>query len=224
MCDLVRIDHFRGFAQNWEIPAHEPTAVNGRWIEGPRDDLFNRVREALGGLPFIAEDLGLITPDVHALRERLGIPGMRVMQFGFGNPGAHIYLPHRFEHNTVVYTGTHDNDTMVGWWKSWATDNERRDVKAYLGDVECEGVHWAFVRAAQASIADLCVIPLQDVFGLGSEARMNTPSHSQGNWTWRYKPGALNSQSAQRLANLAEVSDRKPPPLSRSHSQEEFAA
>ena len=208
MCDLLRIDHFRGFESYWEIPAHEPTAVHGRWVQGPKDDFFHAVRNALGTLPFIAEDLGMITEEVHALRERLQIPGMRVLQFGFDNPGAHIYLPHRFEKNTVVYTGTHDNDTTVGWWKSAAMENVRNQAQAYFGPLDQRGVHWAFVRAAQSSVADLCVIPLQDVLGLGSEARMNTPSRMHGNWTWRYQPGVLTGEIAEALARLAEVTDR----------------
>jgi 4-alpha-glucanotransferase len=133
---------------------------------------------------------------------------MRVLQFGFDNPGAHIYLPHRFEKNTVVYTGTHDNDTTVGWWKSAAMENVRNQAQAYFGPLDQRGVHWAFVRAAQSSVADLCVIPLQDVLGLGSEARMNTPSRMHGNWTWRYQPGVLTGEIAEALARLAEVTDR----------------
>jgi 4-alpha-glucanotransferase len=209
-CDIIRLDHFRGFLQSWEIPASEPTAVHGHWVDGPRDEIFQVLHAKLGDLPFIAEDLGLITPDVHALRERLQIPGMRVLQFGFGNPGAHIYLPHRYESNTVVYTGTHDNDTTAGWWQSVA-GQERRDVLAYLGEAG-DGIHWAMARAAQNSIADLCVIPLQDVLGLGSEARMNTPSSSRGNWDWRYRKSALTPQLAEKLAAMAEVSDRLPAP------------
>ena len=209
-CDIIRLDHFRGFVQSWEIPAAEPTAVHGRWVDGPQDEFFQVLHARLGDLPFIAEDLGLITPDVHALRERLKIPGMRVLQFGFGNPGAHIYLPHRYEANTVVYTGTHDNDTTVGWWQSVA-GQERSDVLAYLGEAS-DGIHWAMARAAQNSIADLCVIPLQDVLGLGSEARMNTPSSSRGNWDWRYRKSALTPQLAEKLAAMAEVSDRLPAP------------
>jgi 4-alpha-glucanotransferase len=207
-CDYIRIDHFRGFEKFWEIPAHEQTAINGRWVDGPKDDIFHTLREALGGLPFFAEDLGFITPEVHALRDRLGIPGMAVMQFGFGDPGAHIYLPHRLTCNRVMYTGTHDNDTMLGWWNS-CTDYERRAAQAYLGRIDGD-VHWAFVRAAQASIADLCIVPLQDVLGLGSEARMNTPSLADGNWKWRYRPGALTRDLAAELAILAEVTDRLP--------------
>jgi 4-alpha-glucanotransferase len=131
---------------------------------------------------------------------------MRVMQFGFGNPGAHIYLPHQFERNTVVYTGTHDNDTILGWWHS-ASEHERCHASAYLGH-DSEGMNWSFIRAAQASIADLCVVPLQDVLGLGSEARMNVPSRRDGNWTWRYKADALTNELAGRLATIAEVTDR----------------
>ena len=171
--DYIRLDHFRGFDQFWEIPASDPTAINGRWVDGPRDDLFHKLREVLGGLPFFAEDLGYITPEVHALRERLQIPGMAVLQFGFGDEGAHMYLPHRAA-GKVIYTGTHDNDTTVGWFQSGAADHERRNAECYLGRCE-DGIHWAFIRAALNSVADLALIPLQDVLGLGSEARMNTP-------------------------------------------------
>ncbi len=228
MCDMVRLDHFRGFEKCWEIPASEPTAVHGRWIDGPKDELFGALRAALGGLPFIAEDLGYITPEVHALRERLQIPGMRVMQFGFGNPGAHIYLPHRFEPNTVVYTGTHDNDTTMGWWNKFATQEERRAVAAYLGSNH-DGVNWAFIRAAEGSVARYAIVPLQDVLGLDSSARMNTPSHAEGNWVWRYQPDVLTSELAERLATLVEVADRAPDLSSAAQqrdreSREDFAA
>jgi len=206
-CDILRLDHFLGFQNYWEIPATETTAAHGRWVEGPRDDLFHALHQALGTLPLIAEDLGLITDEVRALRQRLNLPGMRVMQFGFGNPGAHIYLPHQFEHNTVVYTGTHDNDTLLGWWQASATEQERCHASAYLGH-DPEGMNWAFIRGAQASIADLCVVPLQDVLGLGSEGRMNVPSRADGNWTWRYERGRLTRELAARLATLAEVTDR----------------
>src|SRR6266850_1941568 len=211
-CDILRLDHFRGFESYWAIPGHDETAVNGRWVEGPKDDLFHALRNAIGGgLPFIAEDLGLITPEVHALRERLQIPGMRVMQFGFGDPGAHIYLPHRFDTNTVVYTGTHDNDTTAGWWQSSATDHERQAATTYLGlDGSATNGHevsWAFIRAAAASVADLAVIPMQDVLGLDSTARMNVPSRSHGNWAWRC-PHPIAPDVARRLAELAAVSDR----------------
>ncbi len=208
-CDVIRIDHFRGFESYWEIPASETTAVHGRWVKGPNDALFQALRAALGELPIVAEDLGIITPEVHALRERLRLPGMRVLQFGFGNPGAHMHLPHRLERNTVIYTGTHDNDTTLGWWRNLATEDEKRHARAYFGleDSEAE-VPWGFIRAAEASVADLCMVPLQDVLGLGSDARMNVPSHPEDNWTWRYEAGALRPELAARLGVLAEVCDR----------------
>ena len=207
-CDIIRLDHFRGYLQCWEIPNHEPTAVHGRWADGPGEDLFRVLREKLGELPFIAEDLGLITPDVNQLRERLGMPGMAVLQFGFGDPGAHIYLPHRYRRNTVVYTGTHDNDTTLGWWKN-CSEYERKFAGALLGD-PCDGINWAMVRLALSSTANLCVVPLQDVLSLGSEARMNIPSSGDGNWSWRCPPGALPPELAQKLATLSEVTDRHP--------------
>src|SRR5262249_39917113 len=207
-CDYIRLDHFRGFDQFWEIPALEPTAVNGKWVDGPKDDIFLRLRTALGGLPFFAAGLGYITAEVHALRERLEIPGMAVLQFGFGDAGAHIYLPHRMTPNRVIYTGTHDNDTTLGWWQSCAP-HERRYAEAYLGVGDHE-INWSLIRAAQGSVASFSVVPLQDVLGLGSEGRMNTPSEPEGNWEWRFAPGALTSEIASRLALLAEVTDRLP--------------
>jgi 4-alpha-glucanotransferase len=206
-CDYLRLDHFRGFEGYWEIPASEPTAVHGQWVDGPKDDLFLAVRASLGNLPFIAEDLGVITPEVIALRERLGIPGMRTMQFGFGDPGAHYHLPHRFEPNSVVYTGTHDNDTTLGWWKSLTRDDERRDVIAYVGEAE-DGINWAFIRAAYDSVAKWAIIPLQDVLGLDSDARMNTPSRTEHAWTWRVQSGAMTREVEEKLAALTVVSDR----------------
>jgi len=210
-CDYIRLDHFRGFDQFWEIPAGDSTAVNGRWVDGPRDDLFLKLREALGGLPFFAEDLGYITPEVHALRDRLQIPGMSVLQFGFGDEGAHMYLPHRAA-GKVIYTGTHDNDTVQGWWRSAAADHERRHAEGYVGRCE-DGIHWAFIRAAQSSPACLSVVPLQDVLGLGSEARMNIPSSNGTNWRWRFREDQLDGEIAAKLALLAEVSDRLPKPF-----------
>jgi 4-alpha-glucanotransferase len=206
-CDIVRLDHFRGFESYWEIPASEPTAVNGKWVKGPADDLFNVLRTRLGDLPFIAEDLGLITEEVHALRERLNIPGMKVLQFGFGDPGAHIYLPQNFEPNCVVYTGTHDNDTTPGWWEKVASKDEKQCAKDYLGEPK-DGMHWAFIRAAFGSVARLAIVPLQDVLGLGSKARMNTPSRSDGNWGWRFSSGALTPELERKIAALSEVCDR----------------
>jgi 4-alpha-glucanotransferase len=206
-CDIVRVDHFRGFEAYWEIPADEPTAVHGKWVQGPNDDLFRALRSALGELPLIAEDLGYITPEVTQLRKALGIPGMKVMQFGFGDRGAHKYLPHRFERDSVVYTGTHDNDTTVGWWNSSATEIEKQAASAYLGIAD-DGVHWAFIRAAFTSVANLVLVPVQDVLGLGSEARMNVPSQTLGSWSWRMRAGALTAALAAKLATLVEVTDR----------------
>jgi 4-alpha-glucanotransferase len=220
-CDYIRLDHFRGFDQFWEIPAADETAVNGHWVDGPRDDLFLKLREALGGLPFFAEDLGYITPEVHALRDRLQIPGMAVLQFGFGDEGAHMYLPHRAA-GKVIYTGTHDNDTVVGWWNSAAAEHERRNAEAYVGRCE-DGIHWAFIRAAQCSPANLCIVPLQDVLGLGSEARMNTPSLNGGNWRWRFEQKQLKRELAEKLAHLAELSDRLPKRFA-TLADESFAA
>jgi 4-alpha-glucanotransferase len=211
-CDYIRLDHFRGFDQYWEIPSSEPTAIHGQWIDGPKDDLFLKLREALGGLPFFAEDLGFITESVHALRERLHIPGMAVLQFGFGDPGAHIYLPHRLHEDRVIYPGTHDNDTILGWWRSLTDEKERRAVESYAG-CSPDGINWALIRTAQASVASLSLIPAQDILGLGSEARMNTPSLKDGNFRWRMLPGALTREMAEKLSMLAEVTDRLPEPV-----------
>ena len=210
--DYVRLDHFRGFAQFWEIPGGEKTAEHGRWVDGPRDDLFQHVRQALGGLPFFAEDLGYITPDVHAMRDRLDIPGMAVLQFGFGDVGSHTHLPHTFTADKVVYTGTHDNDTTLGWWESGASEEERRHARSYLGPAE-DGVNWAMIRCATNSVASLCVVPLQDILGLGSEGRMNIPNRPDGNWGWRFRPEMLRGELAEKLKSLSEVADRLPTPV-----------
>jgi 4-alpha-glucanotransferase len=208
MCDIVRIDHFRGFEACWEIPAEEETAVRGRWVPGPKDHFFKVMREEIGELPVIAEDLGLITEEVVALRERTGIPGMKVIQFGFGDSGAHMYLPHRYNEQCVVYTGTHDNDTSAGWWNN-CSPKEREAALAYFGEAP-DGMHWAMIRAAEASVAQLCIIQLQDVLGLDSNSRMNIPSFPEGNWTWRYQPGVLTKVLAKKLAAMTEVADRVP--------------
>lgn len=226
-CDIVRLDHFRAFESYWEIPALEPTAIHGHWVKGPGDDLFRVLKQRLGSLPFIAEDLGLITPEVHALRERLGIPGMKVLQFGFGDPGAHMYLPHKHEPNCVAYTGTHDNDTTPGWWKS-AGGEEKQHALEYFGPAQ-DGMHWAFIRAVFSSVAGMAIVPLQDFLGLGSDARMNTPSLSDGNWGWRFSPGALTDKLAEKIAALAWISDRGPSLSSADQQrdremQEEFVA
>ncbi|HEY0564375.1 MAG TPA: 4-alpha-glucanotransferase, partial [Terriglobales bacterium] len=208
-CDYIRLDHFRGFEAYWSIPADEETAINGRWVEGPKGALFDALRAALGELPFIAEDLGLITEGVVALREHYNMPGMRILQFGWSDKGAHAYLPHRYEPNTVVYTGTHDNDTTLGWWKGCATAKEKQAVRNYLHPGE-DGVVWAFIRAALTSVADMAIIPLQDVMDLDTEARMNTPSAPEGNWGWRFTRDMLRDELAVKLALITDVCDRVP--------------
>ena len=167
------------------------------------------IHRELGDLPFFAEDLGVITPDVEALRDGLGLPGMKVLQFGFGDTGSHIYLPHSYEPNCVVYTGTHDNDTVVGWWQNGISDWERRNALAYLG-TPSDGIQWAMIRAAQSSVAMLSIVPLQDVLGLGSAARMNVPSQAEGNFLWRFHHDEIRLEHAEKLAQLAELTDRLP--------------
>ncbi len=207
--DMVRLDHFRGFEAFWSIGADEETAVNGQWVKAPGQALFQRLKELLGDLPFVAEDLGLITPEVDALRERFGMPGMRILQFGFADRGGHLYLPHRYTPNTVAYTGTHDNNTTLGWWRDDATEVERNAVQSYLGRVDHDTeVVGKMIRAAATSVANVCIFPLQDVLRLGSEARMNTPAAGAGNWTWRYDPDALHPDHSRELAHLMENTDR----------------
>jgi len=207
--DMIRLDHFRGFEAFWSIAANEPTAINGQWIKAPGNDLFQRLKEVFGTLPFIAEDLGLITPEVDELREHFGMPGMRILQFGFSERGSHLYLPHRFVPNTVVYTGTHDNNTTLGWWRDDVREQERTNVQIYLQTIAADGdIVWAMIRTAARSVANICVFPLQDVLHLGSEARMNRPSAPAGNWTWRYNSDALHPDFAIKLAALMEMTDR----------------
>ncbi|QYJ16475.1 4-alpha-glucanotransferase [Rubrobacter xylanophilus DSM 9941] len=206
LCDALRLDHFRGFAAFWAVPAGEHTAAGGRWVEGPGEDLFEALRRELGELPFIAEDLGEITPDVVRLRERLGLPGMKVLQFAFGGGPENPFLPHNWhEADWVTYTGTHDNDTTAGWWLS-AADGERAFARRYLGR-EYVGV-WDFIRLAYASAAGWAVIPMQDVLDLGTEARMNTPGTVEGNWSWRMEPEALTPELARSLRELAATYGR----------------
>jgi 4-alpha-glucanotransferase len=207
--DMIRLDHFRGFEAYWSIAADEETAVNGQWVKAPGHELFQRLKDVFGELPFIAEDLGLITPEVDELREHFGMPGMRILQFGFSDRGAHLYLPHRFVPNTVVYTGTHDNNTTLGWWKEGATSEERDHVQTYLQPIEHDDdIVGAMIRAAARSVANLCIFPMQDILHLGSPARMNTPAAGAGNWTWRYNRDALHPDSAVKLAALMEMTDR----------------
>ncbi len=205
--DVIRLDHFRGFEAYWAIPAQDETAVNGTWVKAPGAALFQRLHDELGELPFIAEDLGLITKEVDALREQFHLPGMKVLQFGFSTRGAHIHLPHEFVTNTVAYTGTHDNDTTRGWWEHGTSETERAAVEAYV-ETDGNSVVWPLIRAAATSVADLTLYPVQDILELGSEARMNVPSRPTGNWSWRCPENALTPVLAQKLAALTEVSDR----------------
>jgi 4-alpha-glucanotransferase len=216
--DVVRLDHFRGFEAYWSIPAEEETAVNGEWIKAPGLELFRALEAALGPLPLVAEDLGMITREVDALRLELGLPGMKVLQFGFSTKGAHIHLPHRFTTDTVAYTGTHDNDTTQGWWKT-ASKAERTSVEAYVGPVGNKPV-WPLIRASAASVAQLALVPAQDLLELGSEARMNTPSVAAGNWSWRAPEQSWPSELAARLAAIAEVTDRDNDPLAEPEKEE----
>jgi 4-alpha-glucanotransferase len=209
LCDLLRIDHFRAFAAYWSVRAGEVTALKGRWIEAPGEKLFAAARAALGGLPIVAEDLGVITPDVEALLTRLGVPGMKVLQFAFYELNS-AYLPHRHVPNSVVYTGTHDNDTARGWFGRLSPEEKGR-VTEYLGG-DGSRIEWDLIRAAFASVCDRAIVPLQDVFGLGSEARMNNPAAPGGNWGWRAEPSALAPELAARVRRLAELTARVPAP------------
>jgi 4-alpha-glucanotransferase len=209
--DIVRLDHFRGFEAYWSILAEEETAVNGEWVKAPGLELFHALEAALGPLPLVAEDLGLITPEVEALRQELGMPGMKVLQFGFSDKGAHIHLPHRYTPDTAAYTGTHDNDTTQGWWQT-AGKVEREAVDNYVGLVGQRPV-WPLIRAVEASVAQLAFVPAQDLLELDSEARMNMPSVAAGNWSWRAPEASWTRELAARLAELAEVTDRNNDPM-----------
>ncbi len=206
LVDIVRIDHFRGFAAHWAIPASEPTAVRGVWQPGPGRGLFDAIHAALGPLPIIAEDLGVITPDVVELRKAFNLPGMSILQFAFGNDASNTYLPHHHEHDTVVYTGTHDNDTSVGWWAS-LSDDVRGHVRDYLA-TDGSDIHWDFVRAACASVADTSIYPLQDVLGLGAAHRMNFPGQSTGHWGWRFTWEQVLPRQTDLLKQLCSLYNR----------------
>jgi 4-alpha-glucanotransferase len=216
--DAVRLDHFIGFQRYWEIPVTEPTAVRGRWMKGPGADFFDALERALGPLPLIAEDLGEVTPAVYALRDRYRLPGIRILQFAFGSDrSAPSFLPHNYPRRAVVYTGTHDNDTVVGWFRDEGgpdstrtaaqASKERAAALRYLGTSGAE-IHWDMIRAALASVARLALFPLQDVLGLGSEGRMNRPGQASGNWAWRVAGDALTPQLADRLATLTQTYGR----------------
>jgi 4-alpha-glucanotransferase len=222
--DIVRLDHFRGFEAYWEVPAGETTAINGRWKKGPGAALFVAAEGKLGPLPIVAENLGVITPEVEAMRERFGFPGMAILQFAFGaDPQGPDFRPHNYPRNLVAYTGTHDNDTVCGWWRSKPgvgsirTEDEIRKerdfARAYLA-FEGDEVDWVFIRALMASVADTVIFPLQDVLGIGSEARMNIPGTATGNWGWRAPGEGLTADKADRLRRIAEIYDRQQPSAS----------
>jgi 4-alpha-glucanotransferase len=222
--DIVRLDHFRGFESYWSIPAKEETAINGKWIKAPGLELFRSLEANLGPLPLVAEDLGMITKAVDQLRIDLGMPGMRVIQFGFSDKGAHIHLPHQYKPSTVAYTGTHDNDTTLGWWQN-AGDVVRAAAEAYVGAIPSnDGVPspvWPFIRATAASVAQLAIVPAQDLLEVGSEARMNTPSVASGNWSWRAPEGAWTPELAVRLSAISEVTDRDNDPMAEPEEKTE---
>ena len=216
--DMVRLDHFRGLEAYWEVPAGETTARNGRWVKGPGAALFEALEKALGELPIVAENLGVITAEVEAMRTRFGFPGMAILQFAFGkDPQAPDFKPHNYPRDRVAYTGTHDNDTTVGWWTSTGAGDstrtaedirEERDfTRRYLA-TDGQEIHWVFIRTLMASVAKTVLFPLQDVLGLGREARMNTPAVASGNWRWRYRDGAVTPAMAQRLKEMVCAYDR----------------
>ncbi len=207
LVDALRLDHFRGFAACWEIPAGATTAREGRWVAGPGRALFNALTAALGPLPLVAEDLGFITDDVRALRDELALPGMAILQFAFDPDERSAFLPYQHRRNLVVYTGTHDNNTVVGWYRREASPEVRRFFCEYAGSDGRE-VHWEMIRLAFASVADLAIVPQQDVAGAGEEARMNTPGVAAGNWGFRLAPGMATAAQAQRLKHLAWVYGR----------------
>jgi 4-alpha-glucanotransferase len=218
LVDIIRLDHFRGFEKYWEVPGTDITAMNGRWVSGPGAELFQVVQKTLGSLSIIAEDLGVITPEVDALRDQLGFPGMRVLQFAFGSdPKADDYKPHNYPRNCVVYTGTHDNDTTIGWFRGKGTkdctqsteerEREKELALKYLG-TDGQEISWDFIRLALMSVADTAIMPIQDILGLGSEARINLPGTAQGNWCWRFAPHMLTEEIKVRLKGLTELFGR----------------
>ena len=208
LVDIIRIDHFRAFAASWSVPAAAETAASGFWTRGPGEDVFDAIASALGPIEMVVEDLGLITRDVVDLRQRLGYPGMKVLQFAFNGDPLNVYLPHMYESQCVVYTGTHDNDTTIGWFTSLDEVNRAR-VQSYIGR-DGRDVAWDLIRVALASVASVALFPLQDVLRLGQEARMNTPGRAGGNWGWRYRPEQLDDNLARGLRSLTDMYGRGP--------------
>jgi 4-alpha-glucanotransferase len=219
LVDLVRLDHFRGFEAYWEMPASELTAINGRWVKAPGEELLTALVKEFGELPIVAENLGVITPEVEYLRRKFNLPGMAILQFAFGiDQQAATFRPHNYRRDLVAYTGTHDNDTAIGWWESTGEGDSTRtpeDVRkehelarAYLNLSEDDEINWVLIRAVEASVANTVILPMQDVLGLGHSARMNLPGSTSGNWRWRYRPGLLRPELSARLHSLVELFDR----------------
>ncbi len=210
LCDLVRIDHFRGFVGYWEVPAGEKTAMNGTWTDGPGARFFEAVVERFPELPIIAEDLGVITPDVVEVMEKFDFPGMKILLFAFGDdPATNPYIPHNLVRNCVAYTGTHDNNTARGWFEEDISEEEKRRVLNYLGrEVPAEEIHWELIRMVMMSVADMAVFPMQDILGLGAEDRMNMPSVTDGNWRWRLVPEILTRELRERILLMTETYGR----------------
>ena len=206
-CDIIRIDHFRGFEAYWAVPYGDDTAINGQWEPGPGIDLFNAIKSQLGELPIIAEDLGLMTQGVIDLREATGFPGMKILGFAFDSGEENDYLPHTYTKNCVVYTGTHDNDTLIGWFQK-AKEEDRQFARDYLNSRSDDEIQWDAIRGAWSSVANMAISPVQDFLGLGSEARINTPGVAAGNWQWRLKHGVLTDELADRIAKLTKVYSR----------------
>jgi 4-alpha-glucanotransferase len=211
--DLVRIDHFRGFEAYWEVPAGAENAINGRWAPGPAATFFESVKRQLGDLPIVAEDLGLITPGVHQLRDRFGLPGMRVLQFGFDSPNDGFHRPENFPSNSVAYTGTHDNETLIGWYlarqKAKLKDGSRDLLDQYLSaDSQFDSIHWQLITMVMNSASHTAIVPLQDILGLDNSARMNLPGTAHGNWQWRVLPEQLSDSVAAHLRVITEHSGR----------------
>ena len=206
-CDIIRIDHFRGFEAYWAVPYGDDTAINGQWEPGPGIDLFNAIKSQLGELPIIAEDLGLMTQGVIDLREATGFPGMKILGFAFDSGEENDYLPHTYTKNCVVYTGTHDNDTLIGWFQK-AKEEDRQFARDYLNSRSDDEIHWDAIRGAWSSVANMAISPVQDFLGLGSEARINTPGVAAGNWQWRLRHGVLTDELTERIAKLTRVYSR----------------
>ena len=216
--DIIRIDHFRGFEAYWEVPAGSETAATGRWVPGPGRDFFRAIRKELGSLPLIAEDLGVITPDVEELRDEFHLPGMRVIQFGFdADPGAEKHLPHRYIPHCLAYTGTHDNDTSYGWYHATGATTTQPEGGGGGGpfiyalrytNTKPNEIHWGLIRVVSASVADTVIFPMQDILGLDSRARMNFPGKAEGNWLWRYRKEQLDREVRDRLADLTALYGR----------------